>query len=99
MIADPRREALSFPALVRRGRVAGPGRGAVLALAFLMTLVASGTLGFSTSRPSGTTVATVADWALLASCVPAAFAAARLVRLRRRDARFWNRCRRLTGTR
>jgi len=84
MIAEPRRDPLRFPTLLRRGHVAGAGRGAVLGLAFLMTLVASGTLGFTSSRPSGATVASVADWALLASCLPAAFAAARLARLPRR---------------
>jgi hypothetical protein len=87
MIAEPRRDPLGFPTLVRRGRAVSAGRGAVLAVAFLTTLVASGTLGFSTSRPSGATVASVGDWALLASCIPAVFAAVRLVRLRLRGKR------------
>jgi hypothetical protein len=78
MIAERRSDPLSFPTLHHQGRPAGAGRGAVLVLTFLMTLVASGTLGFSTSRPSGATVATVANWSLLVSCVPAALAAARL---------------------
>ena len=87
MIAESRRDSVGFPTLIRHARAAGAGRGAILTVAFLMTLLASGTLGFSTSRPSGATVASVADWALLASCIPAAFAAARLARLRPRGTR------------